>query len=187
MKIRVTSLLDHLRDVTLQVKTDASGSLANGGAARFMRKPTADRWNAAECLEHLNRYGDFYLPLLEEATAADHQTGGLESYRTGLLGGPFAKSMKLNEQGTVGRTMRSPKGWNPQGEPVRDNVLLEFLDQQERYLGVIEAAREVDIRTQRVPLSVFKSIKISVGDMLQVLVYHNQRHMAQAMRASKGQ
>ena len=83
--------------------------------------------------------------------------------------------------------MRSPKGWNPKGEPVRDNVLLEFLDQQERYLGVIEAAREVDIRAQRVPLSVFKSIKISVGDMLQVLVYHNQRHMAQAMCATKGQ
>ena len=97
------------------------------------------------------------MPLLEEATAADHQTGGLESYRTGLLGGPFAKSMKLNKQGTVGRTMRSPKGWNPKGEPVRDNVLLEFLDQQERYLGVIEAAREVDIRAQRVPLSVASS------------------------------
>lgn len=187
MKIHVASLLDLLRDVTLQVKTDASGPLANGGATRFMRHPSADRWNAAECLEHLNRYGDFYLPLLEEATSVAHRTGGLEFYRTGLLGGSFAKSMKLNEHGFVGRAMRSPKGWNPGNANLRDNGLLAFLDQQERYLGIIEAAREVDIRSQRVPLSLFKTIKISVGDMLQVLVYHNQRHMAQAIRATQGQ
>lgn len=180
------TLLDDLRDLTLQVKMDASGPLANAGAANFVRKPTPNNWSAAECLEHLCRYGDHYLPVFRQALA-DSKHAPADTFKNGVLGGAFSRSMQVDGKGLPGRTMRSPKGWNPNGEGFRQDVLLAFLDQQEDFLKVIAAARSTDIGKVKIPLSIAPWIKIRMGDMLAALVYHNQRHMAQAQRATKGQ
>lgn len=186
MTHNAAELLDAMRDITLQVKMDVSGPLANAGAARFVRKPSADRWSAAECLEHLCRYGDHYLPVFRQALA-DSKLDPEPTFRNGMLGGAFVRTMKVGDDATPGRTMRSPKGWNPTGEGFRPDVLLAFLDQQEDFLKVIAAARSTDICRVKIPLSIAPWIKIRMGDMLAALVYHNQRHLAQAQRATKGQ
>lgn len=185
MKRQSSLVLDALRDITLNVKTDATRSMADAGAQRFTRIPAPNRWSAAMCLEHLNRYGDFYLPHLNKAVQhpAEHHP---DDYRPGWLGKRFAESMRLDESGKTKRAMRSPASTNPTDGSLRPDVLLEFLDQQERYLRVIELARTVDLGQRNIPLSVAPWIKLKLGDMLHVLVYHNQRHAAQGIRALKG-
>lgn len=188
MKHHVENLLDELRDITLDVKSDASQVLGNSSAVQFTSKPTPERWSAAECLEHLNRYGDFYLPAIESAIArAAGRYPPREKYRSSWLGNSFAKSMRLNEHQEVVRGMNSPKDKNPNQSGLRNDVLLSFMDQQESYLRLIEAARSLDVSAVRVPISIARFVRLKLGDILQVVIYHNQRHMEQAKRAIKGQ
>lgn len=188
MKQNVEEVLDELRDITLEVKSDASGVLGNSTAQGFTHKPSADQWSAAECLEHLNLYGDFYLTAIESAiTRASGKYPPRKHYRSGLLGGSFSKSMRLKNGQVAGRRMKSPADKNPHNSGLRSDLLLAFLDQQETYLKLIEAARNVDVSAVRVPISIARFIRLNLADVLKVVVYHNQRHMEQAKRAIKGQ
>lgn len=49
-------------------------------------------WSILECLEHLNRYGDYYLSQIEEKIKNSNKKFD-PVFRTGLLGDYFAKSM----------------------------------------------------------------------------------------------
>ena len=60
-------------------------------------------WSILECLEHLNLYGDFYLPQIESKIENSTTKNDLE-FKSGILGNYFAKSMlpkeKLNKMKT---------------------------------------------------------------------------------------
>ena len=60
-------------------------------------------WNILECLEHLNLYGDFYLPQIENKIQNSDTKTDFE-FKSGLLGNYFAKTMlpkeKLNKMKT---------------------------------------------------------------------------------------
>ena len=49
-------------------------------------------WSVLECIEHLNRYGDYYLPEIEERILKSKTTPDA-IFKAGLLGDYFAKSM----------------------------------------------------------------------------------------------
>ena len=66
-------------------------------------KEKTDSWSILECLEHLNLYGDFYLPQMEKSIKNTTFKNENE-FRSGLLGNYFAKTMlpeeKLNKMKT---------------------------------------------------------------------------------------
>ncbi|MDO4224723.1 MAG: DinB family protein, partial [Bergeyella zoohelcum] len=55
-------------------------------------RPSATSWNVLECLEHLNRYGNYYLPKIKE-NLEKSSTAATENFRSSWLGNYFAKSM----------------------------------------------------------------------------------------------
>ena len=67
------------------------------------QKPNAKSWSILECIEHLNRYGDFYIPEIKnQLEKSTHKKS--EVFNSGILGNYFAKSMlpkeKLNKMKT---------------------------------------------------------------------------------------
>ena len=60
-------------------------------------------WSILECLEHLNLYGNFYLPQIESNIKNSTSKTEIE-FNSGILGNYFAKSMlpkeKLNKMKT---------------------------------------------------------------------------------------
>ena len=65
-------------------------------------KSSPERWSILECLEHLNRYGRFYIPEMQQRIdQSSHRPG---DFKTGWLGNYFANSMlpkdKLNKMKT---------------------------------------------------------------------------------------
>src|SRR5690606_15663291 len=93
-------------------------------------------WNMLECLEHLNRYGDFYLPQFEEKIEkAEKKSDAL--FKPGLLGNYFANSMlpkeKLNK-------MKTFKDKDPIHVALDESVIITFIEQQLRLLRIIEKA-----------------------------------------------
>lgn len=142
------------------------------------RRPSAESWSALECIEHLNRYGDFYIPEIQKQIAASkHRSNG--KFRSGLLGNYFAKSMlpkeKLNK-------MKTFKSMNPAGSTLDAAVLDRFLEQQNQILELLEAAKRVNLSKTKTAISISKLIKLRIGDTFRVVIYHNHRHIVQAIR-----
>lgn len=133
-------------------------------------------WSTLECIEHLNLYGDFYLPeISRRITKSNHAPA--TDFQTGWLGDYFAKSMlpreKLNK-------MKTFKDKNPLGSNLDKNAIDRFIQQQEKTLELLEQARNTDLTKTKTAISISKWIKLRLGDTFRVVVYHNQRHLRQA-------
>ncbi|MEP2772459.1 MAG: DinB family protein [Fulvivirga sp.] len=146
-------------------------------------KQDAKSWSVLECIEHLNRYGDFYIPeiknRLEKST---HKKS--ETFKSGILGNYFAKSMlpkeKLNK-------MKTFKSMNPLNSSLDKGVLDKFIAQQEQFLTLLEKSKNTNLTKVKTSISISKWIKLRLGDTFRVVIYHNLRHVEQAKKIIKYQ
>lgn len=138
-----------------------------------------DRWSALECIEHLARYEDFYLPELDKRIKAKKHSASTE-FTSGWLGEYFAKSMmpkeKLNK-------MKTFTNMNPQGSALDKGTLDRFEHQLREMLTRLQDARKVNLNRTKTSISISNFIKLRLGDTFRVVIYHNERHMLQAERA----
>jgi hypothetical protein len=149
-------------------------------------KENESSWSILECLEHLNLYGDFYLPEIEGKIKATISKSEHE-FRPGLLGNYFALSMlpkeKLNK-------MKTFKDKNPLNSALDRTVLDRFLTQQIQLLNLLNDSRKVSLNKVKVPTTLSKLIQLKLGDVFPFIINHNIRHfkqidnVLQAMRAN---
>lgn len=176
MKISADTLITDLTERTQRClsKAETFKGLSNE-ALNF--KQDALSWSALECLEHLNLYGRFYLPEIgKRVKNADKKSW--EVFKSGWLGNYFANSMlpkeKLNK-------MKTFKNMNPLNSRLdKDKVILEFMQQQEEMLRLLNEARKIDLNKTKTNISISKWIKLKLGDTFRFVIFHNQRHLVQA-------
>ncbi len=164
---------------------------ATASAERFRHLPpdhltyreNPEKWNVLECIEHLNRYGDFYLPEIEKALGSASPAGGNHMFKSGPIGNYFANLMKVKHGRII--KMKTPADKNPVGSNVTPEALDRFLRQQETLRALLLKARQADLVKARVPISLAKFIKLRLGDILRVVVYHIERHIIQAENVVK--
>ncbi len=149
--------------------------------AQLSVKPAPDKWSPAQCLEHLNFYGHHYLPAIENAIQAAKERNSIPAaaFKSGWLGEYFTQLMLPQPGGGLKSTMKSPKNAVPAAEPEPLATLAEFMEQQERMLQLLEAARAVNLMTTRVPISLSPWIRLRLGDTFSFVVAHNERHVLQ--------
>lgn len=135
-------------------------------------------WSILECIEHLNRYGDFYIPeIKKQITSSKHYPNTV--FKTGILGNYFAKSMLPKEKLNKMKTFSS---MNPVKSEVKKDVLDTFVYQQEQMLALLHDAHTVNLTKVKTAISISKWIKLRLGDTFRVVIYHNARHIEQAKR-----
>lgn len=178
MKIESTALLQILTERT-KINKERAEYLLTKSAELLNRRPNPDSWSALECIEHLNRYGVFYLPEIKKRLANNSQSAR-EVYRSGWLGQYFALSMppkkKLNKMSTF-------TSMNPSDTEVDIEVLQTCINQQEEMLDILSECERVDLQKVKTSISISNLIKLRLGDTLRVIIYHNDRHMVQAYHA----
>jgi len=144
-------------------------------------KTSPTSWSVLECVEHLNRYGDFYLPEIQRRINASTHPN-TETFKSSWLGNYFAKSMlpkeKLNK-------MKTFKSMDPAGSDLNKNVLNRFIAQQNTLLDLLEAARKVSLTKTKTGISITPWLKLRLGDTFRVVIYHNLRHVLQAEKAKE--
>lgn len=132
-------------------------------------------WNILECVEHLNLYGEYYLPAIKVALQSV-RSQRVMYFKSGIIGGYFAKSMlpkvKLNK-------MKTFKDKDPINRSLDREVLKRFLNQQTELLLLLNISKEVDLNKVKVPISICKFLKLKLGDVFLFFVNHNLRHMEQ--------
>lgn len=145
------------------------------------KRAAEGKWSALECVEHLNRYGDFYMPEISQRIAnAKVETEG--QFKSGLLGQYFAEMMKPRPKLN---TMNTLKMMNPIGSDLDESTLKKFITQQKQTLELLNKSREVSLTKTKTAISISKLIKLRLGDTFRVVIYHNNRHILQALKAAK--
>lgn len=136
----------------------------------------AGSWNVLECLEHLNLYGNFYLPEIARRMN-ESKTQASEEFKSGWLGNYFALSMlpkeKLNK-------MKTFKKMNPIHLTVNREVINTFISQQQKLLGLLKEGRGVNLTRVKTAISITRMIKFRLGDTFRFVIYHQVRHIRQA-------
>jgi hypothetical protein len=135
-------------------------------------------WSILECLEHLNLYGDFYLPQIESKIENSTTKNDLE-FKSGILGNYFAKSMlpkeKLNK-------MKTFKDKNPLNANLNKTVIDKFINQQIKLLDLLNQSRNVSLNKVEIQTSITSLIKLKLGDTFQFFINHIIRHLNQIDR-----
>jgi len=177
MKFSTSELLDELKNRTKQHLHFAETlSLKSDNDLNF--RTLAGSWSTLECLEHLNRYGDFYIPEISRSISSANKSP--QSYfKPGILGNYFAKSMLPKEKLN---TMKTPKTMNPIHSQLNKGVIDIFMKQQENLLELLEEAQYVDLGKVKTSISISKMIKLKLGDTFRFVIYHNARHIEQVKR-----
>jgi DinB superfamily len=143
------------------------------------QRPANGGWNALECMEHLNRYGNFYLPEIRKRITQSPFAPSA-TFKPGMLGNYFAKSMEPKE-GT--KKMKTFKDKDPIHTNLGKQCIETFIAQQHDMLALLQSARKVDLNRTKTSISITKLITLKLGDTFRFVINHNERHMAQAMAA----
>ncbi|WP_142684257.1 DinB family protein [Chitinophaga polysaccharea] len=178
-------LLQELRRKNVEIQYKAENRFGGQTDAVLQHMPGPGQWSAMQCLEHLNTYGRFYLPALDEAiTRAERRNSRpAPRFHSSWIGAWFTRLMEPGADGQLRSRMKSPKGHLPSAQPEVTPVLHEFIRQQEQMEDLLLRAAKVNIQQIKVRTSLSRFIKLSAGDTFGFLTAHTRRHVLQAEKA----
>lgn len=176
MKIRTAVLIADLQK-NIQEQLDQLKMFQSLNQEEVNYRSGSRSWTILECIEHLNYYGDFYLPEIENRIRNTKYTTGAAYFYSGLLGNYFALMMLPKEKPNK---MKTFKEMDPMGSTLDANTFKRFEEQLRKMQDLLEMAKAVDLNRTKTCISISKWIKLKLGDTFRVVIYHNLRHIQQA-------
>jgi len=137
-------------------------------------KPNAEKWSVLQCIEHLNRYSEYYLRVID-VKLSNAKEKGKEDVKYSWFGKMSIKSMhpdNRKKSKTLGRL-------NPAESEVSKQVLQDFIAHQKKLLELMNKADRYSLNSIKIPADVFKLLKIRLGECFEFLIIHQQRHILQ--------
>ncbi|MDX5482675.1 MAG: DinB family protein [Hymenobacteraceae bacterium] len=144
-------------------------------------KPAPDSWSILECLEHLNRYSRYYNPALAKAIANNSDGNYLQTISHSWLG---KKSLDMVRPDNAKKN-KTVKHMNPNNSQLGRQTLEEFLDHQTELLQLLDKAKGANLSKKAIPVEFFKLLKLRIGETLEFVVLHQERHVQQALRVKE--
>lgn len=179
MRMEQTKLIKELRAYTQKAKADLL-DFKSYPMDRLNYKPNHSAWSILECIEHLNLYGDFYLPEIENRIM-NAQPSNAPHFKSGLLGNYFVSIIKASSTKKMKATTEMDTTGSDLGMSTMDRSIkqLEWLD------ALLEKSEAVNLTKVKTAISLTKLVKLRLGDTLRFNVHHNERHILQAKRILK--
>ena len=149
-------------------------------ADEILLKPASNGgWSIAQCFDHLNSYGDYYLPAIAKGLNQGPFSSENTSFKSNWLGDYFARLMEPSQKM---KKMKAFKNHLPKKDLNAHQVIATFITQSETLLALIKSANDKDINAIKIPISLTAFIRLKLGDVFQFILAHNDRHIAQAQR-----
>ncbi|MEO9003376.1 MAG: DinB family protein [Ginsengibacter sp.] len=179
MKLSSEQLIKHLMAKVAEA-TETAQSFKTLSAEKLNFKQNQDAWSILECIEHLNLYGDFYLPEIEARILSQKPDSHTEIFKSGLIGNYFANLMVAGN-GKI-KKMKSPKDKNPANSSLTLSTIERFLKQMNKLSLLLQQSARINLTKTKTSISISKHIKLRLGDTFRFLIYHIERHILQAKR-----
>lgn len=140
-------------------------------------------WSINEVFAHLNEFSNHYHTTFKLKIDHTRHKEPKDTFISSPLGRSAWKSMKLGNVKNIKRKFKAQKSFNPvyHKELVTQNDIEQFELKQHELLSIIDSATKVNMRKIKIPVSISKIIRLRLGDALLYLVYHNERHVYQAL------
>lgn len=155
--------------------------------ARWNSRPGAERWSAAECVEHLNLTSRAYLPLLRRALeSATRSSVAPAHHNRDFLGWLFSSLVgPLWSAGNrrVGRVKTSGE-FVPKASPDRQDAVAEFDRLQEELIDISRQGQFYPLSEMKIVSPFGGRIRYNVYSALLILPRHQERHLEQAEEAA---
>jgi len=137
-------------------------------------------WSVLECLEHLNLYGDFYLPEIKSKITYNKSNPVL-NFKSGWLGDYFANSMLPKEKLNKMKTFADK---NPNKSKLNKATIERFIQQQNELLILLKKAEKVNLNKVKTKLTI-PILTLKLGDTFRFIINHNIRHFQQLEKVLK--
>ncbi|RZK36430.1 MAG: hypothetical protein EOO57_07205 [Hymenobacter sp.] len=181
-----TKFFDQLTNQVLALRVLSHQRLRPLSSEQLNRRPGYDNWSAAQCLEHLNLVGGYFLPSLKARLRLAHAKGSAAraQVRSGWLG-RYVTHSASQRHGLGDSLLRLPRQYAPTGTRLTGTVVEAFNRQLDELLRLLLLARQVDAGAVRVPNPLYPWLRLRLTDVLEALVAHAQRYVKQAEQAVK--
>lgn len=150
---------------------------------RLQACPAPGKWNALQCMAHLNSYAAHYLPAFEKSIEKSVNAGKhfVPEVHSSWLGKKCIQTVLV----TNAKKIKTPARHNHIDKAFDKKVIGDFLQHQRRLEKILDKAATVNLAKTKTKIEIMPLLKLHLGDFLQFFIYHQTRHLAQAERASK--
>jgi len=179
---RIESYLNNLIDQVQSLITKAR-SFSKLTEAQLNWKSNEGNWSIAQCLDHLVTINQSYFSRIGQMIEKGKQKGLLERkpFRSNLLGKLSINSMKPGSN----KKYKTPTLFQPSSSLLNKNVIDKFVENQNEMIQLINKAKGLDLNKIKIVSPVSSIVRFRLGDCLQFLIVHEERHIVQANRVEK--
>jgi hypothetical protein len=144
-------------------------------------KPAPKEWSILQCFEHLVLTYDYYRPKLERALAAPTPVAaGPDGYAPSGWGRVYMYFSLNPRYSFPAAEVIAP------GKTMPDRaVFAAYLEREAELLRLLDTLDGIDLTRTRIPVE--KGVRFNLGDVLKILVYHDEVHFLQAQRVLDAQ
>lgn len=166
------------------IAAEAEGSFGALRGEQLNWKPAADAWSVAQCFDHLIRINSAYFPQLHRI-----QTGGYVPTwrdRVPFLGRLIAAMVLKAVQPQATRKFKATAAVMPASSALDADIIARFTAHQQEVVGHMErTALRGDLGAMMLTSAVAPAAFYSALDAFRILLAHERRHMAQAVRVTQ--
>jgi hypothetical protein len=153
------------------------------------RKPRANEWSAAECVEHLNLTSRAYIPLLRDAVASAGEVrhSPTKHYRHDGVGWFLSKMFgPLRHLGKfkLVRVTTTP-AFVPKAGRSRTEILSDFVRLQADLISLVRSANGLPIADVKIVSPFGGRMRYSAYSAMVIVARHEHRHLEQAEEAAR--
>lgn len=161
----------------VQVDKDIKALLTSG--ADLLWKPSANKWSAAQCIDHIIVTNGRYFPAIEKRlTNLAGKEKNLQKYNPTFWGKMIRATVDPDTKNK--RKTKSPKIFKPAAEVDTSTLIQRFTESQQQFLGFLQKTMETDAN-KKIASPVSPLVLLSLADAVDIILQHEKYHYLQAM------
>lgn len=191
-KIKSTALIEQAKVDTNTIIHTIKEEFQTLGENQLNWKASPEKWSILQCLEHLNLTSRHYIPQMQmavqKAIASNHSP--VEYFKRGFIGNKMTTGTRPKADGKISNPIKTFKNYNPNNLPPSKStqvVFDEFLKHHQDLLAIIAQSKMVNMNKIKVKSLLGSILKFKLGDAIEFLIAHEQRHVLQAQRVLEAQ
>lgn len=173
--------LQSLLDASAKIVAETDQLVAPLDEARMLRRPSDGGWSVAQCFHHLTVSNAQYFPRIEAALAEGRRQNRLARapYEPSWFGRWFIKAVSPANTSKV----KTPAIFQPAEMPL-PSAPRDFVAQQQTLDRLMQQADGLDLVGIKIVSPVTRLMRFRLGEIFEIIIRHEERHLAQAKRAA---
>ncbi len=172
-----------LQNITKKIIEESEENFGGIKEDLFNHNLSPKSWSVAQCLNHLNRYSDFYHTQFKNALNADEKeefVNSTEEIKYSWLTKNFLKYIKLNEEDQPKKKIKAPRKTFQVNSDFTMKEFEKFIENQKEMLSLLMVAEDKGAYRFKKIKTMFPILKMKCLDLMVINVHHNYRHFIQA-------